>query len=100
MGNIIRIRMLILYYSRALNRGSFFCPRSAWLVTSASTSSAASDRIWTMKRVIMIAVYREKDLIYQGVSVVKENMIELRFYADDKPHSAEHDYVIFKFPVI
>jgi hypothetical protein len=53
-----------------------------------------------MKRVIMIAVYREKDLIYQGVSVVKENMIELRFYADDKPHSAEHDYVIFKFPVI
>jgi hypothetical protein len=58
---------------------------------------------WTRKDFQVKNHYDPSDAVYtiltQGVSAVEENMIELRFYADDKPHAAEHDYVTFKFPV-
>jgi hypothetical protein len=38
-------------------------------------------------------------ILTQGVSVVKSNMIELSFYGDNKPHAAEHKYVLFDFPL-
>jgi len=58
---------------------------------------------WTRKDFQVKNLYDPSDAVYtiltQGVSVVQENMIELRFYGDDQPHAAEHKYVIFRFPV-
>jgi len=58
---------------------------------------------WTRKDFKVKNHYDPSDAVYtiltQGVAVVKEDMIELRFYGDDQPHAAGHEYVIFRFPV-
>ncbi len=38
-------------------------------------------------------------ILTQGVSVIKGNMIGLSFYGDNKPHAAQHEYILFTFPL-
>ena len=39
---------------------------------------------------------RVKTILTQGVKVTPDKLLELSFYADEKPHAADHDYVRIK----
>ncbi|MBU1026965.1 MAG: hypothetical protein KKA31_04470 [Candidatus Margulisbacteria bacterium] len=40
-----------------------------------------------------------KTILTQGVSVAKDNQVELNFYGDDLPHAAEHKMVMISLPL-
>ena len=58
---------------------------------------------WTTRDFEVTNKYDSREKVFtiltQKVSILKDNMIELGFYGDDKPHAAEHKYVLFTFPL-
>ena len=58
---------------------------------------------WTRKDFIVTNYYnnseRAKTILTQGVSVVKNNIVQLSFYGDDRPHAEEHKIVKIRFPL-
>jgi len=55
---------------------------------------------WTRKDFFVVNYFDHseivKTILTQGVTVTPEEQLELSFYADEKPHAADHEYVRIK----
>jgi len=59
---------------------------------------------WTRKDFFVTNYFdpseKVKTILTQGVSVTPDKQLELSFYADEKPHAAEHSYAKIRVPIL
>jgi len=62
------------------------------------------DYSWTRKDFFVTNYFdpteKVKTILTQGVSVTPDKQLELTFYADEKPHAAEHSYAKIRVPIL